>query len=89
MIPIAVTWTMHGGPGWWIAMIAMMAIFWAVIILGAVSVARGTANGSFNRRRQTPSEILDQRFAEGEISTDEYHTRRELLTGAASAHNGA
>ena len=89
LLPIADTWSMHGSSGgWWIGTMVVMVLFWGAIIVGAVWFARGTANGWGSRRRQTPSEILDQRFAEGAISADDYRARQEVLTGAASAHEG-
>jgi uncharacterized membrane protein len=35
--------------------------------------------------RETPLEILDRRFAEGEISEEDYRARREVLTGRGAA----
>ena len=74
---------MYGhGPGWpwmllmmllWIALIAV--IIWAVIRL----VQRSGEHG--RQGRETPQEILDRRFALGEIDADEYRQARAHLAG--------
>lgn len=61
-----------------------MGLFWLAVILGLVWFARD----GFDRRQHQPKEtalaILDRRFAEGAVSLDEYHQRRDVLTGAAA-----
>lgn len=84
-IPLADTW-MHGGWSWgWMSlMMAMMVLFWGAVIVGTVWLIR-SAGGSWGRERsvstETPVEILDRRFAEGEISEEDYRARREVLAG--------
>jgi putative membrane protein len=71
----------HMGGGWWIVMMIWMVLFWAAVIAGAVWLVRGGSSGwSRAERRETPLEILDRRFAEGDMSADEYRTRREVIT---------
>ena len=85
-ILLADTW-MHGGLGWgWMAlMMVVMLLFWGAIIVGIVWLIRGAAGGSRARDRsvgkETPVESLDRRFAEGEISEEDYRGRREILAG--------
>ena len=85
-LPLADTWGMHGddvGAGWMILMIVVMVLFWAAIILGIVWLVRSGFDGWRGGRRETPTEILERRFAEGAISVDDYHERREVIaTGA-------
>ncbi len=57
----------------------MMLIFWALVGAGVVWLVRG--------RRGAPSpgvgearRILDERFARGEISEDDFRQRRDLLS---------
>jgi putative oligomerization/nucleic acid binding protein len=38
--------------------------------------------------RETPMEILERRFAEGEISIEEYRARREALVDRAAESSG-
>lgn len=60
----------------------MMVVFWGGIILLAVLLARGLGAGE--RRdapsRQSPIEILQERFAKGEIDQKEYDDRRRILS---------
>jgi putative membrane protein len=67
------------GAGWWIAMMLMMIVFWALVILGAVGLVRSFAGGHHTIHRRDPAEVLDHRLASGEISVEEYRERRELL----------
>lgn len=75
----------YGDAGWagWLVMGLMMLLFWAIVIGGVVFLVRSTgrnrggdggAGGSDARR------ILDERFARGEIDTDEYAKRRQVLS---------
>jgi putative membrane protein len=75
---------MHdGGGGWWIVMMFGMVLFWAAVILGIVWLARGGFDGWRGGRRETPTEILDRRFAEGEISAEDYRERREVIANSS------
>lgn len=56
-----------------------MVLFWAAIILGIVWLARGRFDVWREGRRETPTEILDRRFAEGDISAEEHDARREVI----------
>jgi putative membrane protein len=78
---LADNWGMHDGDwGWgWIPMMFGMVFFWGAIILGIVWLARGGLDGGRGARRESPAEILDRRFAEGEISAEDYHERREVV----------
>ena len=82
--PVADTW-MHGGWGWgWMSlMMVMMVLFWGAIIAGIVWLIRAGASGRPVPERpvskETPTEILDRRFAEGELSEEDYRARREVL----------
>lgn len=81
------SWDMHGdvSSGWMVVMMIAMVLFWAGIILGVVWLVRGASGGSRwgGERKETPSEILDRRFAEGAISVEDYHQRREVIAGGA------
>lgn len=83
---VADTWGMHGetGTGWMIGMSLMMVVFWGAIILGIVWLIRGVARGGpapaeTTSRRESATEILERRFAEGAITPDDYRARREIL----------
>ena len=71
---------MMWGIGWdasWVAWIFMAAV-WATFIVGVVWLVRGLvgppAEGTSNARR-----ILEERFAAGEISPEEFDLRRRAL----------
>ncbi|MCL4472265.1 MAG: SHOCT domain-containing protein [Sulfuricella sp.] len=75
-------WT--DGYGWmglgWI----FMALFWVLIILGIVALLRWLGmggNGSRDVPRKTPLEILQERYARGEIEREEYEQKRRDLEG--------
>ncbi len=64
-----------GGWAWmWLAMVPMMVLMWALIALVVIPWAR---NGT--DRAPSPLEQLDGRLAAGDISVDEYRTRRTEL----------
>jgi putative membrane protein len=79
-IPLADTWVMHGGWGWagMTVMMVAMVLFWAAVILGIAWLVRGGFGGR-EERRETPTEILERRFAEGAVSEEEYQERRKVL----------
>jgi putative membrane protein len=92
LLPFADTWGMHGddvGAGWMIVMMVAMVLFWGAIILGIVWLARGGFEGRRAGREVTPTEILDRRFAEGAISTEDYRERREFLETGTRRRPGA
>jgi putative membrane protein len=100
-IPLGDTWGMHGvgGAGWMIGMMAIMVLFWGGIILGVVWLVRGTIDGRPGRPngrpsdtragRETPTQVLDRRFAEGAISLEDYQARRKVLADGAAEASGA
>jgi putative membrane protein len=75
----------HMDGDWGVLMMLGMALFWiAVIVLVVWLVRRGTEGfGRPSAEHVTPMEILDRRFAEGEITREEYRERREELRGSA------
>jgi putative membrane protein len=68
------------GVGWF-----FMLMFWAVLIALIVwAVTRllptsGTREADGRDRAETAQEILDRRFASGEISPEEYQKARDVL----------
>jgi len=59
-------WGMH--VFWWLFWVAVIV----VLFLPITPVSRG-------RRRETPLEVLQRRYAAGEISTEEYEERKTKL----------
>lgn len=58
-------------------MIGMVA-FWAILIWGAVYLAARVPRGDTSRQ-DSALDILEQRFARGEIDRDELELRRRTL----------
>ena len=73
----------HDGVGWggWIMMTLAIVAFWGVVVFVVVALFRSAnSTGSPDRRgARDPMEILDERFARGEIDEDEYHARQAAL----------
>lgn len=78
-------WGYGWGWGAWLVMSVLMVLFWGLVIAGIVVLARylaGSRQGGPtlpDRGRSSAEELLDERFARGEIDQDEYTRRRELL----------
>lgn len=76
------------GAGGWIAMFTIMALFWGLVIFAGVAIFRGTNSpgrydaGPIQRTAyRDPLDILDERFARGELNDAEYESRRAILGG--------
>ena len=77
------------GAGGWIAMVTMMVLFWGLVIFAGVAIFRGTTSrdrydaGPVDRTAyREPLDILDERFARGELDDAEYQSRKAILAGA-------
>jgi len=76
----------YDGMGWagWILMTVGMVAFWALVIVAVVAIFRGTRrSGASAPDHRDPMQILDERFARGEIDEDEYHARSSVLRAPA------
>ena len=90
---LADSWGMHDGDvgmGWWIIGVPFM-----LLMMGGMMwmMMRGMGGGSSAPSEspgvtESPVEILKRRFAEGEISVEEYRTRREELVNGTDEPNG-
>ena len=72
--------TFGWGPGFgWVFMI-LMILFWGVIILGIVALVKWLSTGT-NRPRpaKTAFEILEERYARGEIEQEEFEQKKRDL----------
>ena len=73
--------------GWvgWLVMSLTMVVFWGLVVFAVVAVFRGlnrtrTGGGpGRDEHKQDPMQILDERFARGEIDAEEYHARQQAL----------
>ena len=79
-------WYYGGGTGWagWLVMVVAMVAFWGLVIFAVVAIFRGIgrSNEPADRpSRRDPMQILDERFARGELDLDDYHARQDVLRG--------
>jgi putative membrane protein len=75
VLPFADHWhDGDGGPHWWFI---FFPLFWGLVALGVFLLVRR----SWPRRTDTGIDLLERRFAAGEIDAEEYARRREVLGG--------
>jgi putative membrane protein len=86
-------WNGGWGAGTWLLMGFGMLVFWTLIALTIMWIVRSIGDrrlpiapppghGSQDMQmRSTARQILDERFARGEIDDEEYHRRVEALGG--------
>ena len=66
----------NGGGWWWLAMISGMAVFWGLVAWAVLSVVR---TGRAGPDRPDAEAALADRYARGEIDTDDYRARLGTL----------
>ena len=83
----------HWSAGGWVLMITLMVLFWVAIAAAVVWLVRSTQRSAphpYPPPQLPPAppapidparRILDERFARGEISEEEYRHRRDVLAG--------
>jgi putative membrane protein len=66
--------------GWWFL---PGPLFWLLLIVGIVFLARARSGRPpwIGGDRETGIDVLERRFAEGELSLEEYRERRSVLEG--------
>lgn len=73
----------YSTPWMWL-MMAFMMVFWIVLIVGiiwlVVYLARNASRGSGTGNTNTALDILNQRYARGEIGKDEYERLKADIT---------
>jgi putative membrane protein len=78
-------WSGSGGPGWggWLVMSLSIVAFWGLVTWGIVALVRWTRHPSPGSGSPGPPEtaeqILARRFANGDISEEEFRSRLEAL----------
>jgi len=80
-------WQMHDWTGWgwggmWLGPLFMIGLL-ALLIAGLVGLVRwiGGGGGDGGGRVRSAREILDERYARGEIDREEYLRRRDDIAG--------
>tara|TARA_R110002072_G_scaffold105615_2_gene230881 strand:- start:3023 stop:3253 length:231 start_codon:yes stop_codon:yes gene_type:complete len=65
-------WSM--GFGW-----IFMLLFWALVILGIIAIIRWLSGSNDTASKNTALEILQERYARGEIDSEEYQRIKSEL----------
>ncbi len=76
----------ENGWGWWVFGPLMMLVFWGGLAALIVFLVRGWGGSGGNAGRSAPRDaqaILEERFARGEISKEEFEERKSVLAGTA------
>jgi putative membrane protein len=68
-------WNAMGFFGW-----TMMILFWAVAVVVIIWAVRSLGTGR-SATTATPLELLERRFAAGEIDREDFEERKRLLSG--------
>ena len=68
----------HDGWGFF-GMHALWWLFWVIVLVLFFSLLTPVPRNEARRQRKTPLEILQRRYAAGEISTQEYEERKATL----------
>jgi len=72
----------YGSGAWWMM---LMPLLWialiAILVWAVVRLIQPHGGGRAEARRETPVEILDRRYAQGDIDDTTYTTTRARLTG--------
>jgi len=63
--------------GWHWGMWIFFIIFWLLIILGIAAIIRWF--NAETRNKESPIEILEKRYAKGEISKEEFEKMKEKI----------
>ncbi len=74
-------WEMH--PIWWwgwgLGMMAMMLLFWTIVIIGLFIGIRRLLGKGREERSDSALQILRERYARGEINKEEFEARKKDL----------
>lgn len=74
-------WGSIGGWGMGFGIVFML-LFWGLVILGIIALARWLmtqSSSSRNSRGKSPLEIVQERYARGEINREEYEQKKRDL----------
>ena len=69
-------WPYMGSMGWW------MVLWWVagiIVLVLLVRLVAGSTGGFSRRDDETPEQILNRRYAKGEIDSEEYQHRLAAL----------
>ena len=75
----------YGGTGsiGWIWMGLSMIVFWGIVVALVIWAVRSFSHGAQNQPpRSVALGVLEERFARGEISPEEFTQKRDLIRGS-------
>ncbi len=84
-------WGNNGwGAGDWVAVSALMIMFWGVLVALVLWVVRGARSDRGQAPTDRADTLLAERFARGEIDAEQFTRSRELLRsgGSSLSHSG-
>jgi putative membrane protein len=67
--------------GWGVGMMAIMFLFWALVIVGLIVGIRWLVGQGKEQKSGSAIQILRQRYARGEINKDEFEAKKKDLGG--------
>ena len=75
-------WHAYDGMGWWMVFgMIWMVVFWgAIVALIVWGVGRATGGSSESRDRESPLDIARRRYANGEITREQFDQFRHDLS---------
>jgi len=86
-------WYMGDGWGWWMLFGSLMMIgFWAAVIWVVAALARrpeDRVGAPPPRAEPTALEVLERRYASGELSDEEFEAKKRRLAGYPARDAGA
>ncbi len=66
--------------GWGILMMVLLVILIVIIVYAVIKLVQGGNNsGTTSNGKDEALEILDQRYAKGELSDEEYQQKKKIL----------
>ncbi len=73
---------MHDGWGWWMVFgWIWMVVFWGLIIWAVATLLRYLGTRDSTQPSSNAGTILEERFARGEITSDQFEEMRKALRG--------
>lgn len=77
----------YNGSGWgtWVLMTLGMVAFWVAVVWVIGLLVRSTTGDRPRSRRAL--DVLDERFAQGELDAEEYEQRRQILQAGRSGRS--
>lgn len=78
----------HWAEGWWSILAGLAwAAFWIIVILIVVGLVRGGRASGFGAGSTQALRVLEERYARGEITREEFLERRDVLVGGGNTTN--